>query len=455
MRKCAFLALSLVVALILSTSCSLIAKDPEVDKSTVIIEVAGKTFTKEEVLVQVESSLNYQEQFYTRYGMAFDRTDPEVIASVRETVIESMIEQAVVEQKVGEYNLATISDEDQAAVQAEADTTYQTEIDSIKAEYFADTELEGEALETAVADMMVELGYYTKEAYVEVLAKNKAIENLEAEVVKDVIVTEEEIQAEYDTRVETAKTNYASSLGSYGVSISNGSTVYYTPAGYRYVKHILRNISSEDSAAITAIQTQITSKQSELTTNQTALTSLGEDATADDEATAALRTDYNAAIEILNTEIADLNTQLDAAKETAYAAIQPMVDEIQAKIDAGEDFDALIEEYGEDPGMKVSPAKENGYLVCEGSTNWVTEFTSASMALNAIGDVAPAVRTSYGIHIIKYVSDVEEGAIPLDTVKDVISSELLATKQDALYTETVAQWVADSDAKSYPDRLAD
>ena len=37
-----------------------------------------------------------------------------------------------------------------------------------------------------------------------------------------------------------------------------------------------------------------------------------------------------------------------------------------AKIDAGEDFDALVEEYGEDPGMQSEPTGPRGYMVYEG-----------------------------------------------------------------------------------------
>lgn len=454
MRKRVFLAILLVVALILTTSCSLIVKDQEVDKSTVIIEAAGKTFTKEEVQEQVNLTLDYQEYIYSMYGMSYDKTDASAIAEVQESVIKSMIELAVIDQKKVENGMTELSAEDVAAVQTEADETYQGYVDSVKTQYFAETELEGEELDKAVDEKVVELGYSTVDEILSVLSENKATENLRADIVKDVAVSDDEIQAEFDVRVANAKATYETTPGAYGTAVTNGTAVYYAPAGYRYVKHILRQLTTEDSDAISEIQTQVTSKQTQLTTAQTALTDLGEAAESEDEAIATQRTEYAATIETLSTEIADLNTQLDAAKETGYAAIQPMIDEIQAKIDEGQDFDALMEEYGEDPGMQSSPAKENGYLVCEASSNWVAEFTSASMALSNVGDVSPAVRTSYGVHIIKYESDLAEGEVELDTVKDVISEDLLANKQDALYEETVAQWVSDANAKSYLDRLA-
>ena len=154
-------------------------------------------------------------------------------------------------------------------------------------------------------------------------------------------------------------------------------------------------------------------------------------------------------VDTCTTEIADLESQLADAKEAAYAAIQPTVDEVLEKIEAGEDFDALIEQYGQDPGMETSPAKENGYPVSADSTNWVTEFRDAAMALANVGDVSEPVRSDYGIHIIKYVSDAVEGEVGLDAVRDALETEVLTQKQEEAYNAAVEAWVAEADAKIY------
>lgn len=456
MRKRAVLALMLVAALVLASSCSLIVKDAEVDKQTPIIEVLGKTFTKSEVAAQVDYQLAYQQYIYqTMYGYDIDITSDSAISEARETVINALIENAVVEAKAEESGMGEFTEEELAEVNASADTSYQSYVDSVKSGYFADTELTGEELDKAIADKLVELDFPTRDEILEGEKKTKSTEKLKADVVKDVAVTDEDIQAEYDKRVATAMETYATNPGSYGTAITNGTTVYYAPAGYRYVKHILRNFLADDKTKIDEIQAELTEKQTQLTNVEGTLAELGEDATADTEEQAKQRTDLNATKDTLTTETAELQTKLDAAKEAAYAALQPTIDEIQQKLTEGADFDALIEEYGEDPGMKSSPAKENGYPVCEGSTNWVTSFKDAAMALANIGDVSPATRSDYGIHIIKYVGDIAEGATPLSDVKDTISSELLTTKQNDFFTETVATWVEAAGAKVYKDRLAD
>lgn len=453
MRKRAILALLLVLALAVTTSCSLIVKDAEVDKQTTIIEVAGKTITKEEVNEQTEAVLDYQDYMYYLYGLSFDRTSADSISAAQQSAIEGLVQQAVLEQKIAEMGFDQFTDEEIAEMEASVETTYTTYVETVTNQSFADTELTGEELEAAIAAEMATQGYPTREQLMENERQNSSLEKLEAEVVKDVAVTDEEISTEYQTRLGAAMTTYGNTPAQYGADVQNGSTVYYVPAGYRYVKHILRNFTDEDQTKITDLNSQISSKNSELTTAQTSLNDLGEAAEDEDADAAKVRASLVETVDRLTTEIAELQTQLADATEAAYAAIQPTVDEIFAKLAAGEDFDALMEEYGEDPGMQSSPNKETGYLVSDASTNWVTEFKDGAMALASIGDVSGAVRSSYGIHIIRYVSDAVEGEVGLDAVKDAIRSELLTAKQNELYNTTVETWINEADARIYADRM--
>lgn len=75
------------------------------------------------------------------------------------------------------------------------------------------------------------------------------------------------------------------------------------------------------------------------------------------------------------------------------------------------------------------------------------------MALAAVGDVSDPVRTSYGIHLIKYASDVAEGEIGLDAVRDTLSDSLLTEKQNTAYNEAVDKWVEEAGAKIEKDKL--
>ncbi|MDD3410958.1 MAG: peptidylprolyl isomerase [Eubacteriales bacterium] len=450
MRKRVFLAVLMVAAIALTTSCGLIEKNEEVDQQTVIIDVAGKQFTKAEVQQAVASTLSYQSYLYSMYGMNFDATSADTISAAQDNAISTLVQSAVLEKKEAEYGVDQFTDEELATLQQTVDSNYQTYMDSVKTNYFADTELTGDELDKAIEAKMTELGYSTKDDMLTSEKSSSAYDKLKAEIVKDVAVTDDEIQTEYDSKLAAAQASYASNLSQYGTDAQNGTTIYYRPAGYRYVKNLLRTLSEEDSKAISDLNTQITDKQSQLDTANTSLAALPEDAATDTEEQAKDREALTASVTTLTAELADLQSQLDSKTEAAYAALQPTIDEILAKIAAGEDFDKLIEEYGQDTGTANHP---DGYLVCAGDTAYVAPFTEAAMALEKIGDVSPATRSTYGVHILKYVSDVTEGAVALDEVKDALSASLLTTKQDSLFNTTLEQWVTEANAKTYKDRL--
>lgn len=401
MRKQALLALILVMTLTLS-SCALIVKDEEVDRQTPVIEVAGKVFTKGDVLAETEAILEYYAYTYNMYyGIDYDVTNPEIIADARAQAVDSLVQSAVLDQKIHELGYDVFTPEEEAEMEASAQATYQSYSDMITTYFTADTELTGDALQAEIDRQLAELGYPTRE---EVLA-NERISRMDNrlydEVTRDVTVSDEEVSAEYERLVASDKTSYTEFPESYDYAsaVSNGQTVYYTPAGYRYVKHILVTFTDEAQAAI--------------------------DAAATEEERAA-------------------------ATQAAIAAIQPTLDEIQAKLAAGESFESLITAYNQDPGMTADSV---GYLVSAETNNWVPEFRDASMALAAVGDVSGPVASSYGVHIIQYAGDVAEGPAAFETVSDALTEQMLTQKRDALYSQVLNQWVEETGAKVYMNRL--
>lgn len=414
MRKRAILALLLAAVLLAATGCSLIVKDEEVDKQTVVREIAGKAITKGELEEQTEYLLDYYDYMYSLYGMTFDRTNEETVASLREEALQSLLQSAVIEHKIAELGLDQFTAEEEAEMTASVEESYSSTAELIKTYMLSDSELTGEALDAEIEKQMVSLGYGTKAEMLESERLNRAYSKLEAEVVKDVTVTEDELTSEYGSRVESARSTYNASPASYGTDLTSGTTPYYTPAGYRYVKHILLTFSDEDQTILDDLNDKISDKQDELTT------------AAEDEQ------------EALSAELAELEQQLETATENARQALQLTADEIRAKLDAGESFEALIDEYNQDPGMTADSV---GYAVSADSTNWVTEFTEGAMALEKAGDVSEPVYSSYGLHIIQYAADIPEGEIGLENVRDALESELLSDKQDEYFSETVSAWV--------------
>jgi len=105
-----------------------------------------------------------------------------------------------------------------------------------------------------------------------------------------------------------------------------------------------------------------------------------------------------------------------------------IVNEIFAKLENGEDFKKLVDEYGEDPGMET-----NDYYVC-GYGQMVPEFEDASIALKEGEYTNPSVKSDYGYHIIKrYAHDEtseefkeQKSMLMQDKLYEVISAEAKA-----------------------------
>ena len=448
MRKKAILAFVLAAVLLLS-SCALVEKDLAVDNATVIIQLGDETISKIQVNNALETELYYQAQYYSMlYGTSIDTTDPEIRANLLDSTLDNLAQQLVLRQKARELGFETFTAEEDTAIRETAQSNMDSDKEAVKAEFFADTALEGETLEAGISQKKTELGLLFDQYYESAKAE-AAQEKLRNSVIASVTVTDEEIQTEYDGRVAQAKTTYESNLSAYGSSVNSNSDVFYAPAGYRYVKHILRKFSNENTTALTDLQTKIDGKTEEIASIDASISGLPEGTAQDDPERVKLTADKAA----LEQEKVDLQVQYDKTLEDAYTALQPTVDEVLTKLSAGEDFDALMETYGEDPGMKNSPQKENGYAVCQDFASFDPAFTGAAMALAAVGDVSPAVRGQSGIHILKYASDIAEGPVALDAVKETVSAEILSTKQNDAYSAQVTAWVEQSGVKIFKDRM--
>lgn len=451
MSKKVALLISLILILALSiSSCNLIVKDPEVDKSTVIIEVAGQQVTKQEVQEAIEQQMVLESYYYQRqYGQKLDTKDSKIRETVTNNVLDSIIKSKVIDSKIEQGGYSALSAEEEASLKETVAAEYKKTLEQVKANHFANTELKDAELEAAVAAKAQELDYANEEKLYESRAKTKAYEKLKADVVKDISVADEEVKKEYDARVEKAKSSYASNPSLYNTNVLNNATIYYRPAGYRNVKHILIKLSDDDQTALKTIKNDIATKTAEIEKINKSIAELN----AENEEDKAKIAELEESLKPLKVDLESLNTTLPQKEEASYAKLSEKVAEVEAKITAGEDFDKLMETYNEDPGMTRSPAKEEGYPVTAGLNTFDEAFVNAAMALEKIGDVSKAVKGSNGYHFIKYISDVTEGAVDFESLKETIKNELLTTAQNNYFNEQVDAWVKEANAKTYKDRL--
>lgn len=126
---------------------------------------------------------------------------------------------------------------------------------------------------------------------------------------------------------------------------------------------------------------------------------------------------------------------------------------IKSKIDAGEDFEALLAEYNTDPGMDQA-AYADGYLVGDGA-NFVAPFLEAALALEKEGDVSAPVKSDYGYHIIKRTMTQPAQEIPYADVKEAFDTFVLTQSQNDYYNGLIDGWVADAALVTrYPENYA-
>lgn len=117
--------------------------------------------------------------------------------------------------------------------------------------------------------------------------------------------------------------------------------------------------------------------------------------------------------------------------EEARAEAQAILD----RINAGEDFDTLMNEFSEDTGLAGNP---DGYIFTEGEM--VDEFYQGAVAL-AEGEVSDLVKSDYGYHIIKREPLDYEGQF--ENYKSMLTSLVAGTMDDLL-----SQWMEEADVQT-------
>ncbi len=134
------------------------------------------------------------------------------------------------------------------------------------------------------------------------------------------------------------------------------------------------------------------------------------------------------------------------ADETApdYAQKKALAEDVAKRAKNGENFEALLKQYGEDPGMETYTSgyalDKNGYTP-EGS-QMISEFTVASHKLRE-NEVSGVVKSPYGFHIIKrYVVDAAYIKNNIDTIKPAFVQDSL-NKRIYKYAGIVALDFAD------------
>ncbi len=382
-------------------ACSMVTVNEERDKAQVVAEVNGVALPKSVYYTTMQNVA------YTVGATTDELEQSDMYEDYQKSALSQMVTDELVYQDAQEKGVVDFSEEHRAELMKAAQEDLYSMLEYYRDQTAADETIPEDEKETQA---LIRWGEYREnanmtdlEAYVDRRLKSDAINEMRNSITEPVTFTEEQAKEFYDQQVEMQQPFIEEDETQASLYQAFGE-LYVNPSGYKYVKHVLLSIPDETQAEISTLRSE-----------------------GNDE-------------------------QADAVRDEALAELKSLADEITQRARDGEDFDALIAEYGEDPGMESEPAKTYGYLVYEGNEEYIAEFTEASVALQNVGDISDPVATDFGYHIIKYDRD-GKGPVPFETVKDDIMASQLTSAQESAYL-TYTQELKDKAAiKEYANRI--
>ena len=376
--------------------------DEDVDP-VVVAEFDGGELLSTEVIPE------YNDQLTTQILSGYSAD--EVAESVLNTVLSYMAGEKIIALKAKELGLDEITDADLATIEAEANEIYADQLN-----YFTAFVAQPGMSASEINDAAARESGITLEGIVDDLKASWPVRKFYDYTVKDVTVTDAEVQKYYKDALDTQKSSFDQSPDEYEFAHSDGELILYNPSGYRAVRDLLLPFDDDDTA----------SKAADLLDQIDQL-----DPTRDAE------------------KIQTLQAELDPL----YAPLEKKAAEIVKRLQGGESFSTLLDEYGEDEGMESEPVHTEGYYISDESFLFSTEFIEGSMLLEKPGDVSSPLRSSAGVHLVEYTADVSAGEVPLDSVKDKVEAAALEEKRDEYYQEATAAMLDEANVKYYPERL--
>ena len=379
----------------------------EPSESVVVAEFDGGQLMSDEVIPE------YNDQLTTQIFAGYSADD--ISDSLLQQVLSYMVSDKIIAVKAKEMGLDQLTDEDLAQINEEANEIYNDQI-SYYTDFVTQPGMSSEEITEAAAKYMEEEEGTTLDSITAELKETWWIQKYYDAVVKDVTVSDEEIQAHYNEILADQKESFSAYPDEYEYAHINGETILYNPEGYRAVRHILIGFDSEeDAAAVTDLMDQLDQLDP-----------------ATDAAT-----------------IESYESQLDAL----FAPLEATAQEVLEKLAGGQSFESLMDEYGQDETMKAEPLRSEGYYVSANTGLWSAEFIEGSMILEKPGDISAPLRSSSGLHLVEYIGDVTAGEVPFADVYDEMAAETLSEKQSNYYEEQRAALLESSNVKYYPERL--
>ena len=380
------------------------------DESTdpvVVAEFDGGQLLSTEVIPEFNDQLTTQ--IFAGYSAS------EVADSVLQTVLTYKAAEKLIALRAKAEGMDVITDEDKAKIAAQAQQVYDDQLEYYTA-FVAEPGMSADEIKAAAEKYMRDEEDITLQSITDEITADWPAEKYYQMIVKDVTVTEDEIKAFYDEQLAEQRENYSQYPEEFEFAHTDGLVILYRPEGYRAVRDILIPFENdEDEIKATELEDQISQ-----------LDPIGD---------------------------AQRIQELEAELNPLYAPLEATAQQITDRLQAGEDFLKLADEFGKDEMMETEPVRSEGYYISENSFLYSTEFIQGSMILDRPGQVSSPLRSASGLHLVQYLSDVTPGDVPLEEVHDAIEAQALQVRQRAYYDEQTAAMLEEANVQYYPERL--
>lgn len=343
---------------------------------------------REDMNVTFGQFLKEYKYYMQNYGLTDDTSgdNAEVLQQQRERIVNYLINEQIFRVKFAEL-LPEFTEEELAQIQAYGDDqisqmkqSCKDGISSMSVEKYTDEELTKMA-DDAFSSILDECGL-TEDDFHD-WAYTAAIQDKLSEYVnKDFTLDYSEAETQLQNVINGAKSSYESDPANYD---GNSYSSVYIPEGSRYIEQIALKLPDADITEINDLRDS-----------------------GDDEGADKLRAEK---LKSLDEKLA----------------------EVQAKIDSGEDFEALMKEYSDDSDTSAK------YLITPGAEIYVDGLSEAAMGIEEVGGMT-TFGSDYGYHIIKNLGTAEVDPEETKEMTQAIYDYLLTNYKASNFNAAVREW---------------
>lgn len=361
--------------------------------------------------------LDKQRAFYQQLT-GIDLTRPEYIDQYKDykkSRLEDLIGMAAALNKAEELGFGKLTAEQEAALDTEYERNYQQTIESYMQQYGTDASARRKAEQDY--DNWLKQMNLTADRIRQDNRDNYVLDQYYASVTEYGEVTDEEIQKQYDSLLNTQKTEI--DKDPVYLSKHSGGVLVYFPEGYVRV-HLIEIPFGEQSANTVKSAGNAMSNAAMAAVN--AISTSGEDSADAKNKQAALEKAMNA---------------YNSSLEKGYQELQSKADSALARLDAGESFDAVYA----DLFPNMSP---KDYYLCDKSDVVDAAIIADALKLVAPGEHSGVIKTGSGLCIASLIEKVQARTVPVAQVRDMIASEIQSSRTFSEATKIRLQCVAEA-----------